>query len=154
MCYIHLCVVWGHLAMVGSFNWTDPKTCRCTSTDFFDFFPKWAKKTSGSHEHILWSSWSHLSFSLAQAEWGLAKGDGRTVRSAWCLGRYVVVGAPTKPAAVAVPAMRPARESDGREVWKQWTSWAKAVLTSGEHHIMSFSSQVIEADRGRKMRST
>lgn len=54
-------------------------------------------------------------FPLAQAERGLAEGDGRTVGSAWCLGRDVVMGAPTKPTAVAVPVTNPTRESEGRE---------------------------------------
>lgn len=38
------------------------------------------------------------------------------MRSAWCLGRDVVMGAPTKPAAVAASAVNPMRESGGRQV--------------------------------------
>lgn len=57
----------------------------------------------------------YLCFPLTQAERGVAEGDGRTVRPAGRLGRDVVMGAPTEPAAVAVPVTNPTRDSGGSQ---------------------------------------
>lgn len=64
------------------------------------------------HNKLSLNKHYYLSFPLAQAERGLTEGDGRTVRSAGCLRRGVVVGAPTKPTTVAVPVTNPTRESE------------------------------------------
>lgn len=66
------------------------------------------------------------------------------MRSARCLGREVALRAPTDPAAVAVPAMRPARKPDGRGAQKERTGRANAGIKVKQCFLSKSSSLIRE----------